>query len=134
VEIIEGRSETRPFTAVALADANWIKPATAVGAAPIEFLLYTTERDRGDRVIRRVQRQEPTPQVGERYLLFLTPALGDPARLEGGPYWLVRNSEGAFLIRDGIVVPAGQSDLSKRLAGMSSADLVARLRALIPAN
>ena len=61
----------------------------------------------------------------------LNPAFRESPRPEEGPYWLARGREAAFLIRDDIVVPAGQSELSKQLHNMRRGDLISRLRELV---
>jgi hypothetical protein len=116
------------FTAVAIEDVTWIKPATAPRVSQVEVLLRTTERDRGDRIVRQRSREEPAPEIGQRYLPFLDPGLRPAGGPDHGPYEFSRGRESAFLIRDDIVVPAGESELSKRLAGLRRAEFVSRLR------
>jgi len=128
-EVVEGREETRMFTAVAIEDVTWIKPATGLPGPQVEILLYAAERDRGDRIVRQRLSRELAPEVGQRYLLFLKATLIESRSREEGPYWFYRERDGAFLIRDGIIIPAGDSELSKKLAGMSHTDLVSQLRA-----
>jgi hypothetical protein len=123
LRVIEGASETRLFTAVAIEDVTWIKPAAAPRVTQVEVLLRTTERDRGDRIVRQRFREEPAPEVGQHYVLFLNPGPED------GLYGFSRGRESAFLIQGDIIIPAGESALSKRLAGMRRADLVSLLRA-----
>jgi hypothetical protein len=138
MEVIEGRTEARPFTAFAVGQLDWIKPSTPPPGDTVEFVIHSYERDLGDRIVRAVSPGDPTPKLGERYLLFLGPAGRPdvPYRLtppgpEPGLYWLADHAaESVFLIVGDRVVPSGQSDLSRKLAGASRADLVRQLRAM----
>jgi hypothetical protein len=74
MEVIEGRTEARPFTAFAVGQLDWIKPSTPPPGDTVEFVIHSYERDLGDRIVRAVSPGDPTPKLGERYLLFLGPA------------------------------------------------------------
>jgi hypothetical protein len=116
----------QPYTAFALESVDMIKPAVWPGDTPVAFMLRTTDRNAGDRVLRFVVDSEPAPRVGERWVLFLRPSErgtdSDPLVLA------IHDRESAFLIRNDAVVPAGKSELSKTLAGMGRAEFVSQLR------
>ena len=113
-------------TAFALESVILLKPDVWPADTPFAFMLRTNERDAGARVLRTVILSEPTPRGGERWILFLKPFErgmgGDPLVLAS------HDRESSFLVWGDAIVPAGRSELSRKLGAMTRAGFVAAIR------